>query len=67
MEGKIFKLTKIEGEYAYLTPTDGGDDFGGMHSSPMGGGFEPDFGPSGGGMDTEPEFEEPSTEMTPEA
>ena len=26
MEGKIFKLTKIEGEYAYLTPTDGGDD-----------------------------------------
>ena len=26
MEGKIFKLTKIEGEYAYLTPIDGGDD-----------------------------------------
>ena len=26
MEGKTFKLTKIEGEYAYLTPTDGGDD-----------------------------------------
>ena len=26
MEGKIFKLTKIEGEYAYLTPTDSGED-----------------------------------------
>ena len=26
MEGKTFKLTKIEGEDAYLTPTDGGDD-----------------------------------------
>ena len=26
MDGKIFKLTKIEGEYAYLTPIDSGDD-----------------------------------------
>ena len=26
MDGKTFKLTKIEGEYAYLTPIDGGDD-----------------------------------------
>lgn len=26
MEGKIFKLTRIEGEYAYLTPTDGTDE-----------------------------------------
>ena len=26
MEGKIFKLSKIEGEYAYLTPVDGGED-----------------------------------------
>jgi hypothetical protein len=26
MEGKTFELTRIEGEYAYLTPTDGGDD-----------------------------------------
>ena len=26
MDGKIFKLTKIEGEYAYLTPTDSGED-----------------------------------------
>ena len=26
MDGKIFKLTKIEGEYAYLTPIDNGDD-----------------------------------------
>ena len=26
MEAKIFKITKIEGEYAYLTPIDGGED-----------------------------------------
>ena len=26
MNGKIFKITRIEGEYAYLTPIDGGDD-----------------------------------------
>ena len=26
MDNKIFTLTRIEGEYAYLTPTDGGDD-----------------------------------------
>jgi hypothetical protein len=26
MDGKLFKLSKIEGEYAYLTPIDGGDD-----------------------------------------
>ena len=26
MEGKTFKLTKIDGEYAYLTPIDGGED-----------------------------------------
>lgn len=26
MEGKTFTLTRIEGEYAYLTPTDGGAD-----------------------------------------
>ena len=26
MDGKIFKLTRIEGEYAYLSPLDGGDD-----------------------------------------
>ena len=26
MDGKIFKLTRIEGEYAYLTPIDSGDD-----------------------------------------
>ena len=51
------------------SPTDDVDDFGGMHSSPTGGGgFEPDFGPSGGGdMEFETEFEEPSTEITPEA
>jgi hypothetical protein len=26
MDGKTFKITKIEGEYAYLTPTDGTDE-----------------------------------------
>ena len=26
MEGKIFRLTKIEGEYAYLSPLDGCED-----------------------------------------
>lgn len=26
MDGKIFKLTNIEGEYAYLSPVDGGDE-----------------------------------------
>ena len=26
MDGKRFILTKIEGEYAYLSPTDGGED-----------------------------------------
>ena len=26
MEGKTFRLTKIEGEYAYLSPIDGGED-----------------------------------------
>ena len=26
MDGKIFTLTKIEGEYAYLTPNDSGED-----------------------------------------
>ena len=26
MDGKTFRLTRIEGEYAYLTPTDGGED-----------------------------------------
>jgi len=26
MEEKTFRLTKIEGEYAYLTPIDGGED-----------------------------------------
>jgi hypothetical protein len=26
MNGKIFKITRIEGEYAYLTPIDGGYD-----------------------------------------
>lgn len=26
MNGKIFKLTRIEGEYAYLSPLDGGED-----------------------------------------
>lgn len=26
MEGIKFRLTKIEGEYAYLSPIDGGDD-----------------------------------------
>ena len=26
MEGITFKLSKIEGEYAYLTPIDGGED-----------------------------------------
>ncbi len=26
MDGKIFKLTKIEGEYAYLSPINGGED-----------------------------------------
>ena len=37
MDGKTFTLTKIEGEYAYLTPTDGGDDiFIAMALLPMG-------------------------------
>ena len=26
MDGKIFKLTKIEGEYAYLAPIEGGEE-----------------------------------------
>ena len=26
MDGKIFRLTRIEGEYAYLAPIDGGED-----------------------------------------
>ena len=26
MDGKIFKVTRIEGEYAYLTPRDGGEE-----------------------------------------
>ena len=26
MEDKLFKITKIEGEYAYLTPEDDGED-----------------------------------------
>ena len=26
MDGKIFKVTRIESEYAYLTPQDGGDE-----------------------------------------
>ena len=26
MGDKIFKLTRIEGEYAYLRPTDGGEE-----------------------------------------
>lgn len=26
MDGKIFKVRNIEGEYAYLTPADGGED-----------------------------------------
>lgn len=26
MEGKKFRLTKIEGEYAYLSPVEGGED-----------------------------------------
>ena len=26
MEGITFRLTKIEGEYAYLTPINGGED-----------------------------------------
>lgn len=26
MEGKVFKLTRIDGEYAYLTPLDGTDE-----------------------------------------
>ena len=37
MDGKTFKVTKIEGEYAYLTPTDGGEDiFIAMALLPMG-------------------------------
>ena len=37
MDGKTFTLTKIEGEYAYLTPTDGGEDiFIAMALLPMG-------------------------------
>lgn len=26
MDGRKFKLTRIDGEYAYLSPVDGGDD-----------------------------------------
>ena len=26
MDGKIFTLTRIEGEYAYLAPIDGGEE-----------------------------------------
>ena len=26
MDGKIFRLTRIEGEYAYLAPIDGGEE-----------------------------------------
>ena len=26
MDGKIFRLSRIEGEYAYLTPIDGTDE-----------------------------------------
>jgi hypothetical protein len=26
MEEKIYKVTKIEGEYAYLTPAEGGEE-----------------------------------------
>lgn len=26
MDGKIFKLSRIDGEYAYLAPIDGGED-----------------------------------------
>ena len=26
MDGKIFKLTRLEGEYAYLAPVEGGDE-----------------------------------------
>ncbi len=26
MDGKIFRLSRIEGEYAYLSPIDGGDE-----------------------------------------
>ena len=26
MEGKKFRLTRIEGEYAYLSPVEGGED-----------------------------------------
>ena len=26
MDGKIFRVTRIDGEYAYLTPLDGGDE-----------------------------------------
>lgn len=26
MDGKIFRVTRIEGEYAYLTPSVGGDE-----------------------------------------
>ena len=26
MEGKLFKITKIEGEYAYLSSCDGGEE-----------------------------------------
>lgn len=37
MDGQIFTLTKIEGEYAYLTPIDGGEDiFIAMALLPMG-------------------------------
>ena len=37
MDGQTFRLTKIEGEYAYLTPTDGGEDiFIAMALLPMG-------------------------------
>ena len=26
MDGKIFRVTRIEGEYAYLSPLDGGEE-----------------------------------------
>lgn len=37
MDGKIFKLTRMEGEYAYLTPIDGGDEvFVALYLLPLG-------------------------------
>ena len=26
MDGKIFEITRLDGEYAYLTPIEGGDE-----------------------------------------